>query len=78
MYEIQADRESAFVSKVFNDFFKEEKIVFGEKYRKNKAGIGKNYLLCPLDLSRKVSGLKPKQIALLAVIEAAVITYFHS
>lgn len=40
IYVIQADRESAFLSKTFKDYLKKESIVFRPKYGKNKAAIG--------------------------------------
>jgi len=40
IYELQADRESSFLSKVFQDFLKTKQIVFRPKYGKNKAAIG--------------------------------------
>lgn len=40
IYEIQADRESAFISKECKKFFKEEQIVYRPKFGKNKAAIG--------------------------------------
>lgn len=40
IYEIQADRESAFISKQCKEFFKKEKIIYRPKFGKNKAAIG--------------------------------------
>jgi len=40
IYEIQADRESAFLSKECKKFLKDSKIIFKPKFGKNKAAIG--------------------------------------
>lgn len=48
IYEIQADRESAFLSKSFQKFLEEQKIVFRSKYGKNKAAIGNEMMYCLL------------------------------
>ena len=40
IYEIQADRESAFLSKQCQDFFHQKKIIFRSKFGKNKASVG--------------------------------------
>jgi len=43
IYEVQADQESAFLSKKFQNYCKEKKIIFRPKFGKNKAAIGKSY-----------------------------------
>ena len=45
IYEIQADRESAFLSKDVQNFLKQQKIVFRARYGKNKASYAESYIL---------------------------------
>lgn len=45
IYEIQSDKESAFISKVFKEYLQQKKIVFRLKSGKNKAAIAENYIL---------------------------------
>lgn len=44
IYVLQADKESAFISKPFQDYLKSAKIVFRPKFGKNKAAIAENYI----------------------------------
>ncbi|MBM3938799.1 MAG: transposase family protein [Sphingomonadales bacterium] len=44
IYEIQSDRESAFLSKKCKKLFADERIIFKPKFGKNKAAIGYSYI----------------------------------
>ena len=60
IYEIQADRESAFISKEFKNFLKKENIVYRPKFGKNKGMFTLGWMKygCQMKYKIKLSFLK--------------------